>query len=139
MLVFVFVSKQFVRSGGHSAATVGAGLLPVGAGLYLIYHRPPALREATSGSYGHRRGAGMEGLVFLLIWVGAHFRKQPSLLLQCLALILSILVEFQNLLKDCLQRLLADVKIDAFARLQLLLLLNFAHEFMIAGFYCSDW
>ena len=39
----------------------------------------------------------------------------------------------------CVQRLLADVKIDAFARLQLLLLLNFAHEFMIAGFYCSDW
>ena len=74
-----------------------------------------------------------------LIWVGAHFLQQPSLLLQCLALILFALVEFQTLLKDCLQRLLADVKIDAFARLRLLLLLNFAHEFMIAGFYCSDW
>ena len=34
--------KRCVWSGGHSAATVGAGLLPVGAGLYLIYHRPPA-------------------------------------------------------------------------------------------------
>ena len=75
--------------------------------------------------------------MFLLIWVGAHFRKQPSLLLQCLALILSIFVEFQNLLKDCLQRLLADDKIDAFARLQLLLLLNFAHEFMIAELYAA--
>ena len=78
--------------------------------------------------------------MFLLIWVGARFLQQPSLLLQCLALILFALVEFQTLLKDCLQRLLADDKIDAFARLQqLLLLLNFAHEFMIAGFYCSDW
>ena len=75
--------------------------------------------------------------MFLLIWVGAHFLQQPSLLLQCLALILSIFVEFQNLLKDCLQRLLADDKIDAFARLQLLLLLNFAHEFMIAEFYAA--
>ena len=34
-----------------------------------------------------------------------------------------------------MQRLLADDKIDAFARLRLLLLLNFAHEFMIAVFY----
>ena len=75
--------------------------------------------------------------MFLLIWVGARFLQQPSLLLQCLALILFILVEFQTLLKDCLQRLLADVKIDAFARLRLLLLLNFAHEFMIAGFYAA--
>ena len=47
------------------------------------------------------------------------------------------LVEFQNVLKDCLQRLLADDKIDACTRLQLLLLLNFAHEFMIAGFYAA--
>ena len=46
-------------------------------------------------------------------------------------------MEFQNLLKDCLQRLLADDKIDAFARLQLLLLLNFAAEFMIAEFYAA--
>ena len=77
--------------------------------------------------------------MFLLIWVGAHFRKQPSLLLQCLALMLFALVEFQTLLKGCLQRRLADDKIDAFARLQLqlLLLLNFAHEFMIAGFYAA--
>jgi len=69
--------------------------------------------------------------------VGARFLQQPSLLLQCLALILFTLVEFQTLLKGCLQRLLADVKIDAFARLRLLLLLNFAHEFMIAGFYAA--
>ena len=37
----------------------------------------------------------------------------------------------------CLQRLLADDKIDAFARLQLLLLLDFAHELIIAGFYAA--
>ena len=36
-----------------------------------------------------------------------------------------------------MQRLLADDKIDAFARLRLLLLLNFAHEFMIAVFYAA--
>ena len=75
--------------------------------------------------------------MFLLIWVGAHFLQKPPLLLQCLALILFALVEFQTLLKDCLQRLLAVDKIDAFARLRLLLLLNFAHEFMIAGLYAA--
>ena len=75
--------------------------------------------------------------MFVQFWVGAHFLQQPSLLLQCLTLILFALVEFQTLLKDCLQRLLADDKIDAFARLRLLLLLNFAHEFMIAGFYAA--
>ena len=75
--------------------------------------------------------------MFVQFWVGAHFLQQPSLLLQCLALILFALVEFQTLLKDCLQRLLADDKIGVFARLQLLLLLNFAHEFMIAGFYAA--
>ena len=38
----VLFVKRCVRSGGLSSATVGAGLVPVGAGLYLIYHRPPA-------------------------------------------------------------------------------------------------
>ena len=51
--------------------------------------------------------------MFVQFWVGAHFRQQPSLLLQCLALILFTLVEFQTPLKDCLQRLLADDKIGA--------------------------